>query len=132
MSKENVEIVRRLYAAFDDTDAENALRYVDPSVVVDASHRVDGRVGHGLEEGAAILAEWMDTWSGWSHEIEDIRDLGDRVLVIETQRGRGKKSEIDWEGRFAMLFDLEGGKVTHWTIYDDVAEGLEVAGLPVE
>jgi len=129
MSEENVEIVSRMYEAVRRGDAELALSYIDPKVVTDARHRVDGRIGHGRDELMAILAEWLSTWDDWNQEIEQIRDLGDRVLVIETQRGRGKGSGIEWKGRFGMLFELKGGKITRWTVYDDLPKALEAAGV---
>ena len=129
MSQENVEIVRQLYEAFDRGDAEVALTYFDAAVVMDASHRVDGRIGHGQRELISILAEWLGAWDDWREEIEEVRDLGDRVLVTSTQRARGKGSGIEWENRFAMLYELQSGKITRWTIYDDLREALEAAGL---
>jgi ketosteroid isomerase-like protein len=130
MSRENAEVVRGMYEAFSRGDAEAALSYFDPKVVMDASHRVDGRIGHGRQEMTAILAEWLGTWDEWREEVEETRDLGDdRVLVISTQRGVGKGSGIQWKNRFAMLYEIHGGKITRWTIYDDVSEALEAVGL---
>ena len=129
MSEENVEIVRRMYEAFNRGDAEAALAYFHPEVVIDASHRVDGRVGHGREELIAILTEWLGTWDEWREEIEDVHDLGSRVLVMSTQHGRGKGSGIEWEGRFGMLFEIRSGQIAGWTIYDDVQRALKAAGL---
>jgi ketosteroid isomerase-like protein len=129
MSQENDEVVSRMYEAFSRGDAEAALSYLDPDVVIDASHRVDGRIGHGREELTAILAEWLGTWEGWEQEVQEIRDLGERVLVIETQRGRGKGSGIAWEGRFGMLYAVARGRITRWTVYDDLPKALEAAGL---
>ena len=118
-----------MYEAFRRGDAEAAFGYIDPAVVTDASHRVDGRIGHGRDELTAILGEWLGTWDDWRQEVEEMRDLGDRVLVIETQRGRGKGSGIEWEGRFGMLYELESGKITRWTIYDDLTKAMEDTGL---
>ena len=129
MSRENVEVVRRVYEAFGRGDAEAALSYFDPEVVMDASHRVDGRIGHGHQELTAILTEWLGTWDEWREEVEETRDLGDRVLVISTQRGIGKGSGIEWENRFAMLYEVQSGKITRWTIYDDLREALQAVGL---
>ena len=129
MSQENVEIVRRMYDAFHAGDADATLAYFDPDVVIDASHRVDGRVGQGREELVAIFGEWMDTWDEWREEVEEIRDAGDeRVLVISTQRGRGKGSGAEWENRFGMLYEIQGGKISRWTVYDDPSEALAAAG----
>jgi len=129
MSQENVEIVQRMYVAFNSGDAGGALAYFDPDVEVDASHRVDGRVGHGHDELVAILAEWMNTWDDWREEIEEIRHAGDRVLVISSQHGRGKESGVEWENRFGMLYEVRAGKIQRWVIYDDPTRALEAAGL---
>jgi len=129
MSEENVGIVRRMYDAFGGGDADAALAYFDPDVVIDASHRVDGRIGRGREELVAILGEWIETWDEWREEVEAIRAAGDRVLVISTQRGRGKGSGVEWENRFAMLYELQGGRISRWTVYDDLSDALEAAGL---
>jgi len=129
MSEENVEIVRRMYDAFDSGDADAALAYFDSGVVVDATHRVDGRVGHGRKELVTFLGEWLGTWDEWREEVEAIRDAGDQVLVISTQRGRGKGSGAEWQNRFGMLYEIEGGKISRWTIYDDPQVALEVAGI---
>ena len=42
MSHENVEVVHLMYEAFHSGDADGALTYFDPDVVIDASRRVDG------------------------------------------------------------------------------------------
>jgi ketosteroid isomerase-like protein len=132
MSRENVEIVRRMYEAFYRGDADHALTYIDPDVTIDATHRVDGRIGHGHDEMTAILGEWLGTWEDWREEIEEIHDLGSRVLVITTQRGRGKGSGIGMKNRFGMLYELANGKIKRWTVYDDVPAALEAAGLKEE
>jgi len=128
MSQENVEIVRRMYEAFGSGDAGATLAYFNPDVVIDASHRVDGRIGHGREELVAILSEWMDTWDDWREELEEIRDAGGRVLVISTQRGRGKGSGVEWENRFGMLYEIQDDTISRWTVYDDPNKALEAAG----
>jgi uncharacterized protein len=129
MSQENVEIVRAMYEAFSCGDAEGALAYISPEVVIDATHRVDGRIGQGHEEMTKILAEWLGTWDAWREEVKEVRDLGNRVLVLSTQYGRGKGSGLEVESPFAMLYEIEGGKISRWTIYDDPAKALEVVGL---
>ena len=129
MSQENVEIVRRVYESFNRGEAESALGHFDPAVVLDASHRVDGRIGHGREEMVAILGEWLATWDDFDDEVEEMFDLGDRVLVISTQRGRGKGSGIAFENRFGMLYEIRGGKIVRWTVYDDPRQALAAVGL---
>jgi ketosteroid isomerase-like protein len=124
-----MELVRQMYDAFRGGDAEAALRCFDADVVMDASHRVDGRVGRGHHELVAILSEWMGTWDGWREDVEEMHDAGDRVLVVSTQSGRGKGSKVDWHNRFAMLYEFRSGKISRWTVYDDPAKAFEACGL---
>jgi ketosteroid isomerase-like protein len=129
MSEENVEIVRRMYEAFHRGDAEGTLTYFHPEVVVDASVRPDGGIGHGREELNAIVSRWIGAWDDWREEIEELRDLGSRVLVLSTQYGKGKGSGVDVEARYALLYEVQADKITRLTMYDDPAKALEAAGL---
>jgi ketosteroid isomerase-like protein len=115
MSQENVEVVRRMYEAFHRGDAEGALAHFDPEVAVDASSRVDGEVGRGHEDLTRIISSWLGAFEAWREEIEAIRDLGDRVLVVAIQRGRGN--------------EVRGGKITGMTRYLEPAEALKAVGL---
>jgi ketosteroid isomerase-like protein len=129
MSKENVEIVRRMYEAFHAGDAEGALTYFDPEVVIDASVRVDAGVGHGREELSAIVTQWVGAFEQWDETIEEMRDVGSQVCVVTTQRGRGKGSGVEVEYRYGVLYDIEGDKISSMTLYETPAEALEAAGL---
>ena len=125
-----MELVRRMYDAFRRGDPDATLAFFDADVVVDASHRVDGRIGYGRDELAAIFGEWRGTWDDWSEEVHEIRAVGaTRVLVISTQRGRGKGSGVQWERGFGMVYEIQGDKIGSWTIYDDPAAALDAAGV---
>ncbi len=130
MSEENVEVVRRMYDAFHVGDAEGALVHFDPDVVVDASRaRPDGGKGQGREQLNAIVTAWMGTWDEWREEIAEMRDLGSRVLVLSVQYGRGKGSGIEVEAPYALLYDVQGGKITRLTMFATQEQALEAAGL---
>jgi ketosteroid isomerase-like protein len=129
MSQENVEIIRRMYEAFYRGDFDGALAYFDPEVEVDASMRVDEGIGHGRDAVYAMVARWVGAWDEWREEIEEIRDLGSQVLVISKQRGRAKGSGIEVATHYAVLYEIRGDKITRMTLYSEVAEALEAAGL---
>jgi len=107
MSRENVELVRRMYEAFHAGDAEGALAYFDPEVEVDASVRVDEGIGHGRDAVNAMVPRWLAAWDEWREEIEELRDLGNQVVVVSKQRGRAKGSGIEVETRYAVLYEIE-------------------------
>jgi ketosteroid isomerase-like protein len=129
MSQENVEIVRRMYEAFHAADTVSALACFDPDVVVDFSRRPDGRVGHGREYLNQIITSWLGAWEEWHEEIDEIRDLGNQVYVLATQRGRGKGSGVEVEQSYAVLCEVDGNSITNMTYYPKAAEALEAAGL---
>jgi ketosteroid isomerase-like protein len=128
MSEQNVEIVRRMYEAFHGGDAEGALAYFHPEVIVDASGRVDGGIGHGREELSRLIATWVGTFDEWREEIEEMRDLGSQVYVVATQRGRGKGSGVEVDYRYALLYEVQRDKITSMTIYNTPEDALEAAG----
>jgi ketosteroid isomerase-like protein len=124
---ENVEVVRRMYEARDGGDAEGVLACFDPEVVLDARVRMDSGIVHGREALARVIGEWVAAFDDWSEEIHEISDLGSRVYVVATQRGRAKGSGIEVEGRYALLYEVEGGEITRIAMFDDEAAALAAA-----
>jgi ketosteroid isomerase-like protein len=127
MSRENVELVRRMYDAYLSGDAEGALAYFHPEVEVDFTVRIDTSVGRGREDLARIVETWVGTWDGYAEEVDDIVDLGDKVCLVGTQRGRGKGSGVELEDQFAGLYELRDGQITRITMFMDVEDALDAA-----
>jgi ketosteroid isomerase-like protein len=129
MSQKNVEIVRRMYAAFHSGDFEGALAHFDRNVVVDATMRVDAGLGHGREAVNQIVGRWVGAFDEWREEIEEMRDLGGHVCVVSTQHGRGKGTGIETETRYAVLYQVRGNLITRMTLYPGPDQALEAVGL---
>ena len=63
MSQENVEIVRRVYAAWNRGDRETALGFAHHEVVIDASRRVFNPTTYVGKEGAQrLFADTDEVW----------------------------------------------------------------------
>jgi ketosteroid isomerase-like protein len=130
MSQDNVEIVRRMYDAFHAGHADKAISYFDANVLVDVSNaRPDVAVGKGPEHMAEVVTGWIAAFEDWNEEIEEIRDLGSRVLVLSVQRGRGKGSGVGVEAHYSILYDLDAGRISAVRMYRNASEALEAAGL---
>jgi ketosteroid isomerase-like protein len=127
MSSENVDTVRRMYAAFHGGDAAAALDHFDGDVVLDATRRLDGGVARGRDALASTIANWVGAFDDWHEHIEELHEVGARVLVVLTQHGRGKGSGIEIHTRYATLFEMGGGKIVHMTLYPDVEEARAAA-----
>ena len=87
MSQENVEIVRRMYQAYLQGDADGALAYFDPQVEADNSRRVGGGIGHGREELRGIVAEYAGAFEEFREEIEEMRDKALEAAGLEESSG---------------------------------------------
>jgi ketosteroid isomerase-like protein len=130
MSQQNVEVARRLMAALQSGEHEQALGYLDPSVEFDARTRPDGKVWHGPEGVRSAMADWMDEWDAYEAEAERYVDAGaDKVLLLWRERGRGRASGMPLEQEGATVMTLRDGRVSHMRPFVDRAEALKDAGL---
>src|SRR5687768_14350902 len=129
MSQENVELVKRMYALFDGGDAEGALACFSEDVVVESPARPDLTGGRGREALGTLVGSWVGSWEEYSQEIDEVRDLGDRVLVISTQRGRAKSSGIEIAAQYAYLYEVRNGELSGMGMYGSADEALEATRL---
>jgi ketosteroid isomerase-like protein len=113
MSKENVEIAKRMGDAFNacDIDAMLDLSIQDvtiSSVLLDSGADFQGR--EGLERYFAMLAE---SWDDFYIDADEYRDLGERVLGLGRFTGRGKGSGVTVSApATAAILDFRDGKVS--------------------
>lgn len=127
MASKNAEVIRRMYEARDGGNAEDLLACFHPQVVLDASVRMDGVVVQGREAAGRVIGEWVGAFDDWHEEVHEIRDLGDQVCVVATQRGRAKVSGIEVETRYALLYQVAGGRITRIVLFVGEAEALAAA-----
>lgn len=121
-------IVRSMYAAFYRGDAEAALAHFHDDVEYDATMRMDGGTGRGREGLGATIAHWVGAFDDWREEIEEVREVGNRVCVVLTQRGRGKGTGIELESRYGVVYEIDRDKITGMTLYGAPDDALKAAG----
>jgi len=103
---------------------------VIPDAEIDMSRRVfNPEIYRGFEGWARLNRELREVWAEWRVTAERLIDVGDRVISIETIRGRGRGSGAETEGRFASIWTLQDGRVTRVEIGLDVEEALRAVGL---
>jgi ketosteroid isomerase-like protein len=84
--------------------------------------------------GKEAVGEWFGDWfrqfaPDYRFEVEETRDLGDRVFLVATHHGRGRVSGAPVSDSTAYLYTVRGGKVSRVEAWDDREEALEAAGL---
>jgi ketosteroid isomerase-like protein len=129
MSQENVEIVRREYAAFSARDWETLGEIWHPEIEYES---LDPATYRGQDELRRGWMSWSDLFAEWWVEAGQLVDLGDRVVVVETFGGRGMKGsdiETPLEQSVARLISFKDGKIWRVKEYSTLEQALEAAGL---
>jgi ketosteroid isomerase-like protein len=128
MSQENVELIRRSIAAFED-DEETWLAAVDPDHVWYPLE--EGNIpSHGRDAAQAIRKRWLESWETHRIDVEEILDGGDSVVACLHVMGTGKASGLEVDLRFYMHWKVRDGKMVYLYEYADRDEALKAAGLP--
>lgn len=70
-----------------------------------------------------------NSWESFRFEGRDLRDLGDRVLVLGHVRGRGRASGAEVDDQWAWIIELREGKAAGLRGFLDHRDALEAAGL---
>jgi ketosteroid isomerase-like protein len=92
--------------------------------------RPGGRlIWRGLDELRAGWVDWVEPWDSYYTVIEDVIDLGDRVLVLLRDHGRRKDLDAEVELRGASVWTVRDGKVARVEFYTNRDQALEAAGL---
>jgi ketosteroid isomerase-like protein len=134
VSRENLEIVRRVFEATARRDAETVIALYDPEVECDTSRAalgrlVSGGVFHGPDEIRTFLRAYNEAWQEIEYDIEELIDAGDQVVSVVTNRGRGRASGVDVELRMAGVWTIGDGRIVSVAFFTTRAEALEAAGL---
>jgi ketosteroid isomerase-like protein len=131
MHRENLEIVREMYARREAGDMYVG-EFVDPELVfVRIGSEAPDFTGewHGLEGLKQATADYLNVWEDYRFEVERMIGLGDRVLVLETQTARGRRSGAVISQEVGALLTLRGGRIVRWEYYWERSDALEAAGI---
>jgi len=126
MSRENVEIVRRVYEGWSRGDfSESELFDADIEFeMIDWPHPAKSR-------GVAAMREaWLTTLGAWEDfraYPDEVIDHGDKILVINSISGRGRGSGADVSAVTATVWTIESGKVVRLALYWDIARARDAA-----
>ena len=135
MSQANVEIVVK---QFEGTTARDFAGVMDTWAqdVILILHGEMGPFTGDTAAGKAAVGEWFGDWfrqfgRDYRFDIEETRDIGDRVFVVVTHHGRGRHSEAPVEQRMAFVYTLRDVKVSQIEVWaeQDREAALEAVGL---
>ena len=142
MSQENVELVLGLHQP---RDVEYVPRFRDDSLWAKQAEDLAPFVRSDFEcvwyqfgsencyaslDGLRdFMLDWTAPWVTYRIEIEEPIDLGERVLMLNRDRGRRVGSTQEVEGRLAAPWTICDGKIARLDAYNTRAEALKAVGL---
>jgi ketosteroid isomerase-like protein len=132
MFKDNAAVVRRV---FEDTNARNFEAAIDAhadDVVV--SFHGEFHAFFGELAGKAAVKEWMADWlqafgSDYEFEIAELRELGDRVLVVVTHHGVGRSGGVPITQQQAWIYTVRDDVIVRNDVYPNRAAALQALGV---
>ena len=128
MSQENVEAFRQAVGAVSGRDLDAYLALLDPDVEITPLGEI--RPSYYGRDG--VRRWWEDLFAvapDFSLEIDDIRDLGDSLLVAVRVHGHGSGSGVPVEQSLWQVVKFRHEKLVWWRSYASEHQALEAAGL---
>jgi uncharacterized protein len=130
MSQENVEIVRRIYASWEPGSSPSESNLLHPEIEwVNPPYAVEPGTRRGIDAFTSITDELDDRFEDFRMEVERLIDVGDRVVVTATMRGRGTGSGVEVENRHGSIWTVRDGRAVRFQWFQEPEEAREAVGL---
>jgi ketosteroid isomerase-like protein len=130
MSREKVEVMRRIFEDWGRGDFRAAVEFFDPHVMLVLGPEFpDEGVSIGPEEIATYTRhDLLASWADFAIEAEDLVDAGDSVLVQVHQRGVGLGSGVLTELRYFQVWTFRGDAIIRIQSFREREQALEAVG----
>jgi ketosteroid isomerase-like protein len=125
-------LVRRGYAAIERGDLEFLMRVMyDPAAELSFAGKFADfdQTYHGREAAFAAYRRWVETWDDYHRQPVEVVDLGNGVLTLIRESGRGKESGAPVDAQLAMLLTFKRGRVVKHREFQSWEEGRAAVGL---
>jgi ketosteroid isomerase-like protein len=125
MSEQNVELVRRIYDAWDrEASAREFIaedvEYVNPSYAVEP----------GTRRGRKSFSVVRDTYEDFSIRVERFLDAGaEDVVVLARYTASGRGSGVPLEGEHGYIWTVRDGQAVRFRWFQSHREALAAAGI---
>jgi ketosteroid isomerase-like protein len=134
VSQQNVNIIRRVYEAWLAGDFQTVYAAFDESVELNPDPEATW-VGIGeVYRGRAGVRKYMravyEAFEDYRPEVERLIDVGDRVLTLAIEHGKGRGSGAEVQAnKTAHLWTLRDGKAVRLDLYLNRDRALEAVGI---
>lgn len=128
MGRDQVEVVRDAFEAFNRGDLDAVLAGTDPAIEILDPDRT-GKIYRGHEGYREFMLDWLESWEEYTVEVDEIVENGDRVFVHLIQTGRGKGSGIEFSEPINNVVTFRDSKIVKFEVYVERSDAERSAGL---
>ena len=131
MSRENVEVVRRIYERWADGDFRAGVELYDPNILLVLRPEFpEAGVYRGLDEiGSYMRKDFLKDFDNAAITGEEFLDAGDSVVVRVNQEAIGPGSRAPVGMRYYQLWTFRGPTVIRIESVKERADALGAVGL---
>jgi ketosteroid isomerase-like protein len=130
MSKENVELVQAIYAAFGAGDVPGVVARMSPEIVWNEAENFPYADRNPYLGPEAILtgvfARLGTDWDGFAAVPDEYLDAGDTVVVLGRYHGTFKATGETLDAQLVHVWRLEDGKAVAFQQYTDTLQAAQV------
>ena len=128
MSQEDLQVVKAFFDAYNARDSEAVDEMLHPEAEITTLSTRAGMPDHWRKGTTSQYFEQLDqAWTNLRAEVQDYRDLGERVVALGVLRGAGMSSHVEVARDFATVFAIRNGRILVLDTYDNWADGLAAA-----
>jgi ketosteroid isomerase-like protein len=130
MSQQNIEVMRTWIEAWNRRDIETMLAASDPEFEFRTSGVFPGidPVYRGRAAYQAFYDEFVGTWESFSVSVDELRDCGERALMLGVFEGRARDG-LNTRRQTAAVWTFRDGRALVIQNYGDWSQALEAVGL---
>jgi ketosteroid isomerase-like protein len=134
MSETNVEFARRGYALWSSGDIDGMIELSTPDFefVPAIAASVEGGSVKGPDEFRRFFRDLNETWETFRIDVEEFRDLGDRVMSSGRLIAKGRGSEVELDHPFYSVVWIRDGRFARMQSFLDQDSAEAAAAVPAE
>jgi ketosteroid isomerase-like protein len=130
MSEQNVEIVRRFYAAWARDEIPGPVELLDPEVeYVNPGGAIEPGTRRGVSAFKQALGKVFEAWEFWRGAPQRLEAVGDDVVAVVRYVARGRGSGLEVEGTESARWTFRAGKVVRYEWFHGPDDAFAAAGL---
>jgi ketosteroid isomerase-like protein len=130
MSQENVEIAKDFYDAYNARNSDALDRLLHPEAEITTLSARGGLGGDWSRGTTRQYFEQLDeAWTGLRIEIEEYREVGERVVALGVGRGAGTSSHVEVASDFAAVLLVRDSQIVLVDSYSNWEDALEAAAV---